>query len=291
MSGQTGYANLSRCIGLNLGSSGSCFRTPPRPRRTNKAIVQIWEQRAEAHASIGSAVASYRENAAMNFMYRIAITTNNVRPSPDPDGLFALARRYANKHQPGKQDVQLAPLVTWFMDERDRSEREGICGGMVSEWAWGYLIGGEPSDLPTQDQSMRAQAAFQMTAQEGLIMEEPHARSIAQSRMYADKQLVLTRIIGHKPLPADLRQFPQAVTEIANQLVDAVPFLLVVCPVGGRHAMGVTLHQSAYYVLEPDRGLFRFKNRQTFETELSNFFKQILKPGSQWKLKRIDLAP
>jgi hypothetical protein len=87
----------------------------------------------------------------MKLSYRIAITTNNVRTSPDPDRLFALARRYANKHQPGKRDVQLAPLVTRFMLESDQGEREGICGGMVSEWAWGYLIGGEPSDLPTED--------------------------------------------------------------------------------------------------------------------------------------------
>jgi hypothetical protein len=227
---------------------------------------------------------------AMRLKFLIYKTNNNVKASPDVDRLIGLARRFADKEMPGSgsQPEIVARLVTRFTKEWEDSKVLGVCGGMIAEWAWEYFVTGDPLARPNEAAIERTQARQEMTYFKRKWMEKAHQGSTAQSRMYADVGLALTKVIRHNPLPLSTKDFQRATIQISMQLAEGVPFLLSVSPTGGRHALGLTVHQGSYYVLEPNQGMFRFPTEAVFVEELGNYFIQKLIPGSIWRLKRID---
>ena len=224
----------------------------------------------------------------LNKRYRVFETCNEVAPLPDMARLEGLARRMCART--GAQDAQVGPIkqTLWRMYV-DSNQRGGVCGGMVCEWAFNYLITGDADIPPSQRESALLQRDMEMTFFKRGMMDKEDANKAAQTRMYASRSLVLSTVERSQALPAQTMHYRATTEQIVNALTHATPHLLAVAPRGGRHAIGLLCHHQDYFVLEPEHGLFRFKQKQAMVNELNNHFVQVLPVRSVWKLKAIKL--
>lgn len=215
-------------------------------------------------------------------------TNNLVFGTPDLARLGGLASRWCRQNGGTDAEVSAVTAALTRQYQQTVSKEGGVCGGMVCEWSLWYLLLDDPEIPPDAGSSSQLQGFMEMTYFKRGFALKPKAASTAQARMYDSQGLALTKVVRTTALPANTTLFKGAVADIANSLAPGVPHLLTVSPRGGgRHAIGLVLHEGAYYVLEPNEGLFKLPSREIFLMQLTNHFIQKLAPGSLWKLKSI----
>lgn len=226
----------------------------------------------------------------LNIKYRVYETHNNAMPIIDESRLEKLSQRICASEGLGADTVPLIKQHLLKMYTQQNQEA-GICGGMVCEWSWIYLITGDIIDRPNQTAAAQLQGQLQITRFKRLQLSKiVHPNAVAQNKMYANQGLNLTKVIRTQSFPAKSQDYYATTTQIADALTVATPHLLSVSPQGGRHALGLLCHTNGqYYVLEPNQGLFNFKTKGEFIRELNNHFIQLLPKQSTWKLKSISL--
>jgi hypothetical protein len=227
----------------------------------------------------------------LNIEYRKIPTTNNHNADLDMGRLKGLARRYCAWKRTTDVNFKLTEdyMEEFFRKTITESMQGGICGGMVCEWAWEYLITDDPVCVPGIKDSAQRQGINMMTVFKRGMMQKDDDIKVGRQKMYDSMGLGLTKVIGHQTMPDTTEKFVDMTKEIATKLQERVPYLLSISPSGGKHAIGLTRLNGRYYVLEPNQGLFGYAGERTFTIQLANHFRQILAVRSAWKLKSISL--
>jgi hypothetical protein len=228
----------------------------------------------------------------MLIRYRLEKTDNNVDSVPDFTRLRGITARLCAERSVLPTPEILDHFEDILVQRYNLLQKEGgICVGMVCEWAWKYLITHDPALAPKQMPSQRHQGHAFLTVfkrtYKGKIDDDTAA--IAERKLFEHQGMTLSDVRS-KMLPDVTVKFGAVISEIADLMKPETPFLLSVPPMsGGRHALGLLEHDGAYYVLEPNEGLFRFSNRVVFEDNLNNHFIQKFRPEREWKLKSISI--
>lgn len=182
-----------------------------------------------------------------------------------------------------------AYMEAFFRKTITDSLQAGICGGMVCEWAWEYLITDDPVCVPGITESAKLQGLNSMTVFKRGMMQKDKDIAVGRNKMYESMGLGLTKVISHQVMPETTEKFIDMTKDLATKLQEKVPYLLSISPQGGKHAIGLTRLNGRFFVLEPNQGLFGYAGERTFSIQLANHFKQILAARSPWKLKSISL--
>jgi hypothetical protein len=229
----------------------------------------------------------------LNIEFRKIPTANHHTADLDMGRLKGLARRYCAWKRTTDVNFKLTEdyMEEFFRKTITESMQGGICGGMVCEWAWEYLITDDPVCVPGINDSAKLQGINAMTVFKRGMMQKDNDIKVGRTKMYDSMGLGLTKVIGHQTMPETTEKFVDMTKEIATKLQERVPYLLSISPLGGKHAIGLTRLNGRYYVLEPNQGLFGYPGERSFTLQLANHFRQILAVRSAWKLKSISLQP
>ena len=113
----------------------------------------------------------------------------------------------------------------------------------------------------------------------------------AEKKMYGQCLLALEAAITEQQFPDRKSEFKKSTAQMIDKVMQDpnVPFQLGVSPKGGAHAMGLLFHTPAFYVLEPNFGLYKFPTDEAAARELNNHFVRILPEKSTWQLTKIRL--
>jgi len=241
--------------------------------------------------------------------FRLYETSNAGYGEPDYDRLKGLATKWLMKQLGQSRNELDQNQVLVFIEEfhkrykKKTTETEGICAGMVCNWAWNYLSTNNPEIKPDENVSRRLQGGAEMTSYKRAAMNKEDPTGVAKQKMYRKFfawPMVVEKEMAAQQFPSATWQFGTSTTQMVNKVMEKEhqPFELSVrikAPdrdgkvTEGGHAIGLLYHTPTFYVLEPNYGLYKFPQSERAQQELNNHFIQKCPPQSPWELTKIDI--
>jgi hypothetical protein len=226
--------------------------------------------------------------------YQVFPTSNNYKGVVDPSRFERLAQKMITKFglEPDPATVKTF-MLQLIKKYNSVNTQEGVCGGMVCDWAFGYLETGNPERPPNMASARLNQGAALGTIFKRAAQDKEEAVSVAVKKMYLNRGLYLTTIINGDVFPAHTTDFKLITEKLINwiDLTSEVPFFLDLEAKSGanqgRHAIGLLNHRGCFYILDPNCGLYGFNGRDAAQREINNHFIAVAVPNSSLEFKAI----
>jgi len=237
--------------------------------------------------------------------YLVYETNNRTYGVPDVTKIDRLAQEVCVSS--GVTDPAVVQQMKWglFRKYKQHATKDGVCAGMVCNWAYNYLSTSDP-ESPVEIASARLlqgkymMSQFKQAVRQTMIAPDTNGgtanKDAAEDKMFKKKDMVLWTIVQEERFPPQTHKFKDQTSKILDwvEFIDTVPYLLSVEMKDGqqvgRHAMGLLCFPPCFYLLDPNIGLCRFGDLSKATIEINNHFIKICVPNSTWYLKAIRLT-
>lgn len=226
--------------------------------------------------------------------YQVFPASNNYKGVVDPSRFETLAKKMITKYGVEPDPATVTAFTLQLVKKyKSANTQEGVCGGMVCDWAFGYLDTGNPERPPNLASTRINQGHALGTTFKRAVQGKEDAISVAVQKMYRNRGLYLTSMLTKEAFPANTSDFKLITEKLINwiDLTSEVPFFLdLEVKLGsnqGRHAIGLVNHHGRFYILDPNCGLYGFNDRDTAQREINNHLIAIAIPNSSLALEAI----
>jgi len=236
--------------------------------------------------------------------YLVYITDNRTTGVPDVTKIERLAQEVCESS--GVTEKVAVQQVKYGLFRRYKlATRDGVCAGMVCNWAYNYLSTSDP-ESPVEIGSARLlqgkymMSQFKQAIRQTMIAPGPNGGAAntrtPEDKMFKKKSMVLWTIAQEERFPPRTDKFKDQTAKILDwvEFIDTVPYLLSVemreGQQVGRHALGLLCLPPRFYLLDPNIGLCKFGGLEKASMEINNHFIKTCVPNSTWYLKAIRLT-